>query len=200
VTALLWTGAVGGFVALAATRNGVWASLLAMLSPTGVTIGLGSFRRSLRRRLEGYHLPCPKCGAPMDLTPEDQDDALLSVEEAAEEKAGGMDYEIWTCPACRNQERLSVKLNKARECPKCKRRTLKETSTTLIAATTSHGGKVRVDRNCLNPNCGFAETTERSTAKLASSSSSSGSAGHSGSSHSSFGGGRSGGGGASRHF
>jgi uncharacterized protein len=198
VTALLWTGTVGGFVALAATGSGVVSSLLSMLSPTGATIGLGFFRRSLRRRLEGYHLPCAKCGAPMDLTPEDQDDALLTVEEAAEEKAGGMDYEIWTCPACRNQERLSVKLDKARECPKCKRRTLKETSTTLIAATTSHGGKVRVDRKCLNPNCGFAETHERSTPKLASSSS--GVGGRSGSSRSSFGGGRSGGGGASRHF
>ncbi|MCX6559998.1 MAG: TPM domain-containing protein [Candidatus Aminicenantes bacterium] len=198
VTALLWTGAVGGFVALAATHSGVWSSLLSMLSPTGVTVGLGAFRRSLRRRLESYHLPCAKCGAPMDLTPEDKDDALLSVEEAAEEKAGGMDYEIWTCPACQHQERLSVKLNKARECPKCKRRTLKEVSTTLIAATTSHGGKVRVDRNCLNPNCGFTETIERATPKL--SSSTTGSAGHSGSSHSSFGGGRSGGGGASRHF
>lgn len=200
VTALLWTGAVGGFVALAATGSGVVSSLLSMLSPAGATIGLGVFRRSLRRRLEGYHLPCAKCGTPMDLTPEDLDDALLSVEEAAEERAGGMDYEVWTCPSCHFQERLSVKLGGASPCPKCSRRSLKETRTTLVSATTSHGGKVRVARNCLNPSCLFGDIREHSTSRLSSSTSSSGSSGRSGSSRSSFGGGRSGGGGASRRF
>ncbi|MDD8025973.1 MAG: TPM domain-containing protein [Acidobacteriota bacterium] len=204
VTGLLWTGAGAGFIGLLASHNGFGASLLSLLSPTAVTIGQGLFRKSLRRRLDSYHLPCAKCGAGMDLTPEDQDDALLSVEEAAEEKAGGMDYEIWTCPSCAAQERLSVEMNKARECPKCKRRTLKETSTTLETATTSHGGRVRVDRNCLNPKCRFAESRERLTPKLSTTTAGTGLSGSShssvGSSHSSFGGGRSGGGGASRHF
>jgi uncharacterized protein len=206
VTALLWTGAGVGFVALAATHSGLGASVLSLLSPTAVTIGQGFFRRTMRRRLESYRLPCSKCGAGMDLTPEDQDDALLSVEEAAEERAGGMNYEIWTCPSCTAQERLSVKLNKARECPKCKRRTLLETSTTLATATTSQGGRIRIDRKCLNPKCRFAESHERSTPKLASAAAGAG-VGRFGSSHSSsggsrssFGGGRSGGGGASRHF
>jgi len=200
VTALLWTGSAAGAAGLAAARSPFGATILSLLSPTGITIGLGAFRRMLRRRLETYRLPCSQCGAAMDLTPEDQDDALLAVEEAAEEKAGGMDYEVWTCPSCRFQERLSVKLRGAAACPKCNRRTLKETKTTLAAATTSHGGRIREDRNCLNPNCGFSDTRERDTPRLASPGTSSGTGGHSSGSRSSFGGGRSGGGGASRRF
>ncbi len=200
VTALLWTGSAAGLVGLAATQSGLGASLLSLLSPTGVTIGQGFFRRMLRRRLDSYRLPCPKCGTAMDLTPENLDDALLSVEEAAEEKAGGMDYEVWTCPSCRFQERLSAKLGGASTCPKCHRRSLNETRTTLVSATTSHGGKVRVVRKCLNPNCLFGDMKEHNTPRLSSSSTSSGSGSRSGSSRSSFGGGRSGGGGASRRF
>lgn len=199
VVGLLWTGAVGGIIALAATGSAFVPTILALLSPLGVTVGQGLFRKTLRRSLDSYKLPCRQCGTPMELTPEDQDDAQLSVEEAAEEKAGGMDYEIWTCASCGNQERLSVKLNKAKDCPQCKRRTLKETTTTLVAATTANGGRVRHDLSCLNPKCGYAKTYESSTPRL-SPSGSSGSHGSSGSSRSSFGGGRSGGGGASRHF
>jgi uncharacterized protein len=203
LTALLWTGSVVGWIVLIVNRIPFLASSLSLLSPAGVTIGLGFFRRMLRRRLESYRLPCSQCGTAMDLTPEDMDDALLAVEEAAEEKAGGMNYEVWTCPSCRFQERFSVKLHGAGECPKCGRRTLKQTSTTLVAATTAHGGKVRIDRRCLNPNCGFSDSREDSTPRLSPPSSSSGSSGSrssSSGSRSSFGGGRSGGGGASRRF
>jgi len=68
----------------------------------------------------------------------------------------------------------------------------------LVAATTSHGGRVRVDQKCLNPKCGYAHSAEHGTPQLSSSSSSG--SGSSGSSHSSFGGGRSGGGGSTGHF
>ena len=200
VVALLWTGAGAGLIGLAASGSALLSSLLALLSPTAVTVGQGLFRKNLRRRLEDYKLPCSKCGQAMDLTPESDDDALLSVEEAAEERAGGMDYEVWTCPACGNQERLSVSLFKAKECPKCKRRTLKESDTTLVTATTSLGGRVRHDSNCLNPNCGYSHSVERNTPRLSSSGSGSRSGGGGGTSRSSFGGGRSGGGGASRRF
>lgn len=204
VTGLLWTGSGAGAVGLLAGRTGFGAALLSLLSPAAVTLGQGYFRQALRRRLDRYHLDCPQCGKGMQLTPEDQDDEFLTVEEAAEEKAGGMDYEVWTCPSCSRQERLSAKMGKARECPQCKRRTLKESTTTLEAATHSHGGRIRVEKTCLNPKCRFKESHERTTPKLASpSSSSSGSwssRSSSGGSHSSFGGGRSGGGGASRHF
>ncbi len=189
---------------LMAGHTGFGATILSLLAPAAVTLGQGYMRGALKRRLDRYHLPCRQCGKGMALTPEDKDDEFLTVEEAAEERAGGMDYEIWTCPSCSHQERLSAKMGKARECPQCKRRTLRESTTTLEAATHSHGGRIRVDKTCLNPKCRFKESRERSTPKLASpSTSSSGSwSSHSSSSgsHSSFGGGRSGGGGASRHF
>lgn len=204
VMAILWIGSIVGWIAIMANRVPFGASLVSLVSPVGIAIGLRYFRRKLRRRLEDYRLPCSQCGSAMDLTPEDMDDALLPVEEAAEEKAGGMNYEVWTCPSCGSQERVSVKLHGAGKCPKCQRRTLKQTSTTLAAATTAHGGKVRIDRRCLNPNCGFSESREHSTARLSPPGSSSGSGGFrsssSGSRSSSFGGGRSGGGGASRRF
>jgi uncharacterized protein len=200
VQTVLWLGAVGGFVALMATGTGFLTALLAGLAPVAATVGQAKMSKRLRLGLDDYRLPCTKCGHPMDLMPEDKDDAFLTVEEAAEEKAGGMDYEIWNCPSCGANERLSVRMNKASSCPQCKRRTLTETRTTLVAATTSHGGRVRVDQKCLNPKCGYAHSVERSTPQLSSSSSSSSGSGSSGSSHSSFGGGRSGGGGSTGHF
>jgi len=204
VTGLMWTGAGAGAVGLLASHTGFGATLLSLLSPAALTLGQGYFRQALRRRLDGYRLPCARCGAGMDLTPEDRDDELLTVEEAAEERAGGMDYEVWTCPSCQHQERLAAKKSQARECPQCKRRTLRQETTTVVAATRTHGGTVRTDRTCLNPKCRFHESRQRSTPKLAApstgSSGSWGSRSSSGGSHSSFGGGRSGGGGASRHF
>jgi uncharacterized protein len=200
VQTVLWLAAVGGFFALLGTGTGFLTALLAGLAPVAATIGQAKLAKRLRLGLKDYHLACTKCGNPMDLTPEDQDDAFLTVEEAAEEKAGGMDYEIWKCPSCGASERLSVKMNKASACPQCKRRTLTETRTTLVAATTGHGGRIRVDQKCLNPKCGYTRTAEHSTAPLSSSSSSSSGHGSSGSSHSSFGGGRSGGGGSTGHF
>ncbi len=199
VVALLWTGASGAFATLLATGTPFISMLLGLLSPAAVTVGQGFFRKALRRRLDGYHLPCPKCASAMILTPETEDDALLGVEEAAEEKAGGMDYEIWKCPSCGASETLSVPMPKAGPCPKCRRRTLKRTETTLVAATSGHSGKVRVDENCLNPNCGYAHSRERVTPRL-SPSGTAGSGSRGSSSRSSFGGGRSGGGGASRRF
>ena len=38
----------------------------------------------------------------------------------AEEKAGGMDYEFWHCPKCGADEKLAVKLGKASKCPQCR--------------------------------------------------------------------------------
>jgi len=137
----------------------------------------------------------------MILLGEKEDDAFLTAEEIAEEIAGGMNYELWSCPSCGATQRFEIKLGKARQCPQCKRRTLVSSTTTLVAATTSHGGKVRIEEHCKNPGCKYEKISERSTARISSSSSSSsgGSSSHS-SGSSSFGGGRSGGGGASKRW
>jgi len=194
-----WTAAVAGFVLLMVKSGGLLASLASMTAVPGLaTAGQLLLARSLRRRLSSYRLPCETCGAAMDLVPEDQDDQLLAEEEAAEERAGGMDYELWRCPKCHADEKLAVKLNKAQACPQCKRRTLKSSSVTLVAATREQGGRTRVSETCLNPKCGYSKVREQDTPRLSSPSSSSGGSSHS--SSGSFGGGRSGGGGASKHF
>ncbi len=202
---LMWVVVPIAVIVLLVTGRFVLGPLLTGLSPVIATILWSRMRKGMKARAENYRLPCASCGSAMDLIPEEKDDAQLTTEEVAEEKAGGMDYELWTCPKCGAGERFAIKLGKASACPKCKRRTLVRTLAILAAATTSHGGRERVSDDCQNPNCDYLKTWERDTPRIAPSSSSAGSSrsgfsSSSSSSHSSFGGGRSGGGGASRHF
>jgi uncharacterized protein len=195
---LAWIGGVISFFLVFGFGKNFLTPFLAMLAAPGLaTVGRLFTGRILKRKVDSYHLPCVKCGAAMDMAADNEDDAMLSAEEAAEEKAGGMDYEFWRCPQCGAGEKLAVKLGKASKCPQCQRRTLKSSTTTLVAATREHGGRSRITETCLNPKCNYTKTHESSTPRLSSpSSSSTGSSRPSGS----FGGGRSGGGGASRKF
>jgi len=199
-TAMNWIGGFIGFIILAVAVGKFLPALLAfVLAPTAATFGQAGGLRSLKRRVAGYELPCSNCGQKMSLLDEQADDALLTAEEIAEEAARGMNYEIWKCGNCGNVSRFAVKLGKASACPKCRRRTLVRTTATLVAATTSHGGRVRVTDSCKNPSCGYAKSVERSTARLASGTSGGRrSGGFSSRGGGSFGGGRSGGGGASK--
>ena len=202
---LMWTAAIIGWIVLLVGKGSLFSLLGFALTPVASNAAWRAARRTLRNKASAYRLPCVSCGSPMDLVPEEADDALLAVEEAAEERAGGMDYELWMCPQCGAQERFSVQLKKAGPCPQCSRRTLVRTREVLVAATTSHGGRERVTDACKNPKCGYLKTREKDTPRIVpAASSSSGSGSHfsssSGSRSSSFGGGRSGGGGASRRF
>jgi uncharacterized protein len=196
---IAWTAAVAGFVLLLVKSGGLLASLASMAVVPGLaTAGQLLLARNLRRRLASYRLSCPTCGQPMDMVSDSDDDKFLSPEEAAEEKAGGMDYEFWHCPKCGADEKLAVTLGKASKCPKCGRRTLTSNTTTLVAATREQGGRTRVTETCLNTACGYGKTREHDTPRLSSPTSSPG--GSSRPSSGSFGGGRSGGGGASKKF
>ena len=154
--------------------------------------------RRLKRRLASYRLGCSQCGAAMEMVDDSRDEKFLTDEQAAEEKAGGMDYEFWHCPACGAEENLEVKLGKAGVCPQCKRRSLTSSTVTLAAATKEMAGRERVIESCLNPKCNYSRIREHATPRLSSPSSST--PGSSRSSSGSFGGGRSGGGGASKKF
>lgn len=195
---LAWIGGVISFFLILGFGGNFLTPFLAMLAAPGTATFARLFAgRVLKRRLASYRLACEKCGAAMDLLAEDEDDAFLSQEEAAEEKAGGMDYEFWHCPECGADEKLAVKLGKASKCPQCKRRTLKSSTTTLVAATREHGGRTRTSETCLNPQCNYSNTRESSTPRL----SSPGPSAHGVSRPTgSFGGGRSGGAGASKKF
>ncbi len=202
---LMWTAAIGVGIAMLKSGGSALSLLGFALSPVASNILWTATRRAMKKKAADYHLPCRSCGSAMDLVPEDADDAQLSVEEAAEETAGGMDYELWICPLCRAKELFSVKLGKASACPRCARRTLVRAREVLVAATTAHGGRERITDACRNPKCGYQKTWERNTARIVPAASGSGGgrsgfSGSSGSGRSSFGGGRSGGGGASRRF
>ncbi len=195
---LAWIGGVISFFLVLGFGRDFLTPFVSMLAAPGLaTFGRLFTGRILKRKVDSYHLSCTKCGAAMDMAADSEDDVMLSTEEAAEEKAGGMDYEFWRCPKCGADEKLAIKLGKACKCPQCQRRALTSSTMTLVAATKEHGGRTRTTETCLNPKCNYSKTRENSTPRLSSPrSSSSGSR----SSLGSFGGGRSGGGGASRKF
>ncbi len=191
--------AVIGFFLVLGFGKSFLPPFAAMLGVPGLAVASQLLAaRLLKRRLADYRLACGKCGAAMEMVDDSQDEKFLSAEQAAEEKAGGMDYEFWHCPECGADESLAVKLGKAGVCPQCKRRSLTSSTVTMAAATKEQAGRVRVIESCLNPKCNFSQIREHATPRLSSPTSST--PGSSRSSSGSFGGGRSGGGGASKKF
>ncbi|MDD8013176.1 MAG: TPM domain-containing protein [Acidobacteriota bacterium] len=198
-TILAWIAAVISFFFILGFGGRFLPPFVAMLAAPGLaTASQVLTSRFLRRRLASYRLPCRKCGAAMEMVDDSLDEKFLSAEQAAEEKAGGMDYEFWHCPKCGAEESLATKLGKASKCPQCKRRSLTSSYVTMVAATKEQGGKARVIETCLNPTCNYSKIREHSTPRLSSPGPSS--SGASRSHVASFGGGRSGGGGASKKF
>ncbi len=157
-------------------------------------IGGGYYRRWRRRRPR----QCSN-GHQMRLLSETADDALLDDPSRLEEQLHSVDWDVWACDGCGEVQRIPYNRLFASygKCPKCERRTLKSTTQTIVRATTSHGGLERVTSTCKN--CGFTQTTERSTPRISRSSSYGGSSGGGGGG-SSFGGGSAGGGGAGGRY
>lgn len=173
-----------------------------LLPPLPAVLGGGGLLISSflnRRRFRRYRpRSCTHCGGPQQLLSEQREDAHLNEVQQLEETLGSVDYDVWYCPAClkSDTERYVATFSAYRDCPKCRARTFKETRTTLVAATQSHGGKVRLDGRC--ESCQHTASRVENTPRLSSSSGSGSSGG--GSSGGSSGGGRSGGGGASRSW
>ena len=159
----------------------------------GITLVAGQFMnlRLFRRFRPRY---CESCSGPMRLLSETEDDQHLNNVQQLEERLGSVDYDVWFCPAClsHDTDRYVAFFSSYKACPKCQAQTLRENRTTLVRATRSHGGKVRVDGHCKS--CQHKTTRIEHTPRISSSSGSSGSGGGS------SGGGRSGGGGASRSW
>ena len=175
----------GGIAGIGAIVWGVLGSALAAV------LGIVGYARRPRR--------CPRGHGRMRRLSESEDDSEISREELLEEGLGSMDYDVFVCGQC--PERLVVPHRKwfssYRQCPKCKRRTLKVTTKTISAATYSSTGTAMENRRCKN--CSFADSKTIILPMLTRSSSSS-SGGSSGGGGSSFGGGSSGGGGAGRSY
>jgi len=197
-TILAWIAATISFFFILGFGGSFLPPFVAMLAAPGLATAVQLLAsRNLKRSLASYRLPCAACSAAMDMIDDSRDEQFLTPEEVAEEKAGGMDYEFWRCPKCGAEESLKVKLNKASQCPQCKRRSLTSNYVTMVAATREQGGRARVIETCLNPKCNFSKIREHSTPRLAAAAASSPGASRP---TGSFGGGRSGGAGASRKF
>jgi len=150
---------------------------------------------------------CSKCGTQLELLSEQDDDPKLTVVQRLEEKIGSVDYDVWFCPACLNNdtERYIKHFSGFIECPKCSGRTFKEgPQKTIQSATTKRSGLAQVEGRCVS--CNHKTVRDIILPIIATSSSGSGSFGGGGGGGwsggggggGSFGGGSSGGGGASR--
>jgi len=163
--------------------------------------------RLSKRLLKIRSIPrkCPKCRQLMVKLSEKEDNTYLSKGQIAEEIIKSIDYDVWVCPACNENEILpfpnldpefifkGTSFKKIKKCPECKFETfLCSESHILSAATYSSSGKVEVLRKCKH--CKHELTEYEIIPKKQKSSSGSSSSG--GSSGGSFGGGSSGGGGS----
>lgn len=154
----------------------------------GVLALLGAFALRWWWRIRGRN--CPRCNAAMQRLQETADDAHLQPAQQLEEKLGSVDYDVWACSACSfvDTRRYGAWFTRYARCGKCQTVALEREQTTLVVATYTSGGRVRVDERCQH--CGHHHSYERSTPRKTKSSSG-------GSGRSGFSGGRSSGRGAS---
>jgi uncharacterized protein len=104
-----------------------------------------------RYRRFGPH-GCSKCGAHLQLLSEQADNPKLSTVQRLEERIGSVDYDVWICPACLNQdtEAYIKRFSSFSECPKCHNRTYKEDPQRVVqAATRLQTGLAIVDGRCV---------------------------------------------------
>lgn len=179
---------------------------------TSATVAAWGFNLMKYRRF-GPH-GCSKCGTSLELLSEQDEDPKMSSVQQLEEKIGSVDYDVWICPACLNNDtqRYINAFSSFRECPKCKARTYKEDPQRIIVpATTISSGSAEVEGRCVSCNYKSIRRIKLPMIVMTSSSGSGSSSGSSfggsfggggggggGGSFGGFGGGSSGGGGASR--
>jgi len=190
--------AVGKSYAIERWRPSGWSLWFWLSGPIALFLTV----RSMFRRWRRYRSrKCPQCRTRMVRLSETEDDASLDQGQAAEERVGSVDYDVWKCPSCAYQFTLRYAkwATKYDMCPQCSNRTKWSTETVVERATRHGDGLARVTDQCAF--CNYKVEYEKVLPQLTRSSSSSG-GGYSSSSGggSSFGGGRSGGGGASRGY
>jgi uncharacterized protein len=162
----------------------------------------------VRYRRFGPH-GCSKCGTHLELLSELDDDPKLTSVQRLEEEIGSVNYDVWVCPACLNQdtEQYIRTFSRFSQCPKCHARTYEEDpQRTVRAATTISQGLAQIDGRCVACKYKTSRQVVLPVIVPASTSSSSGGgsmggggwSGGGGGGGGSFGGGSSGGGGASR--
>ncbi len=167
----------------------------------GVTVAsVGAWCLNLARyRRYGPH-GCSKCSTQLELLSEQDDDPKLTSVQLLEETIGSVDYDVWICPACLNQdtERYVKNFSGFKDCPTCDARTFKEDAPVEIQpATTMSSGSARIDGRCVSCNHKTVRIIILPKIQESLSSGGGGSFGGGGGGGGGFGGGSSGGGGAS---
>lgn len=187
----------GSLLSLLAAFAAAWHSeVLQAYGWTAAAFATGAFLQNASRYKRYGPRGCRKCGSHLQLLDELTDDKYLDAAQKLEETLGSVDYDVWVCPSCmvNETENYSAWFSSFDTCPKCKRRTYSETSTTLRSATTRSTGLERINGECKS--CRHTSSRQEIIPKISESSSGSGGGGGGGS----FGGGSSGGGGASRSW
>jgi hypothetical protein len=101
----------------------------------------------------------------MLLLDEVADDAHLTPGQIVEERVRSVNYDVLVCPGCQHS-RISANrrwFSGKHACPACNYRTASESSFTLIEASYSHGGQIRITETCAH--CPHRSTTIRHTAQ-----------------------------------
>jgi uncharacterized protein len=159
---------------------------------TAATVAAWGYNLSKYRRFGPRG--CSKCGTRLVLLSELDEDPKLSAVQQLEEKIGSVDYDVWVCPACLNNdtERYINAFSSFRECPKCHARTYKEDSQkVLVPATTISSGEAEIEGRCVS--CNY-KSIRKVTLPMIIMTTSSGSGSSGGGSFGGFGGGGGGGG------
>jgi uncharacterized protein len=93
---------------------------------------------------------CRKCGIPMTLLSEREDDAHLTPAERTEEKLGSVNHLIWLCSGCGESRKRSWPslVSKYSRCPSCGAKAAQSTSWIVASPTYSSTGERRVDTSC----------------------------------------------------
>jgi uncharacterized protein len=155
----------------------------------------------LKRKIESIRTKprdCKNCGQKTNRLDEVAEDEYLSKESQFEETLKSVDYDVWKCNSC-GEISLEAYINEKTEyteCPKCKTHAFYTTSTTTkVAATTSHSGTSELVKTCKY--CNHQKVLTETIPMIVVSSSSDSSSSSSSDSGGSWGGGDSGGGGSS---
>lgn len=150
----------------------------------------------IRRHFRNKPRVCPSCRAQMVRLDEVADDEYLDAGQRMEEALGSIDYDVWVCHVCDEQEIVSYGkwFSSFSKCGSCGYKALETSNTTVTAATTYSEGQGRCDETCRH--CDYSNTSYYSIARIQESDSSSSSSSWSSSSDSGFGGGSSSGGGS----
>lgn len=168
----------------------------------GLVGGLGWLAFRLRRPPS-----CPDGHGPMRLVPDEQDDALLSQAEQAEERVRSVDHKVWVCDQCGIRRKTANRklFTSYGNCPACGRRTMLSQTQVLQHPTQFSEGVQLITQHC--EFCGRTDRRRQSLPRVVVTSSSGGGGsssfgggGGSSGGGSSWGGGSSRGGGAGRSY